>query len=37
MGNGLKAGLRFLTYDTIKEQLRDPNVRLDRESMEECS
>ena len=25
-GNGLKAGVRFLTYDSIKEQLRDSNV-----------
>ncbi|KAJ2592731.1 hypothetical protein H4R99_006316, partial [Coemansia sp. RSA 1722] len=28
LGNALKAGVRFLTYDTIKEQLRDPQGRL---------
>ncbi|KAJ1803881.1 hypothetical protein LPJ75_005747, partial [Coemansia sp. RSA 2598] len=28
IGNALKAGVRFLTYDTIKEQLRDPQGRL---------
>ena len=26
VGNGLKAGVRFLTYDSIKEVLRDENV-----------
>ncbi|KAJ1642442.1 hypothetical protein LPJ64_005716 [Coemansia asiatica] len=28
LGNALKAGVRFLTYDTIKEQLRDSQGRL---------
>jgi solute carrier family 25 citrate transporter 1 len=27
-GNGLKAGVRFLTYDTIKGYLRTPEVSL---------
>ena len=26
-GNGLKAGVRFMTYDSIKEVLRDSEVR----------
>jgi solute carrier family 25 citrate transporter 1 len=26
VGNGLKAGVRFMTYDSIKELLRDPEV-----------
>lgn len=26
VGNGLKAGVRFMSYDTIKEALRDENV-----------
>lgn len=25
-GNGMKAGVRFMSYDSIKEVLRDPNV-----------
>jgi solute carrier family 25 citrate transporter 1 len=30
VGNGLKAGVRFMTYDSIKELLRDPEVSLGR-------
>jgi hypothetical protein len=29
-GNGLKAGVRFMTYDSIKEVLRNPEVSLSR-------
>lgn len=27
-GNGLKAGVRFMTYDSVKEMFRDENVSL---------
>jgi solute carrier family 25 citrate transporter 1 len=30
-GNGLKAGVRFMTYDSIKEVLRDSEVRMTRD------
>lgn len=29
VGNGLKAGVRFMTYDSIKELLRDEQVGTD--------
>ncbi|KAJ2384286.1 hypothetical protein GGI05_005058, partial [Coemansia sp. RSA 2603] len=28
LGNALKAGVRFLTYDTIKQQLQDPQGQM---------